>query len=336
MTHSTIKQTLSLLKAKTPAAMHSFAQKLLERLPQDDLEQIKSDALARVIKSQWDLLKSKKEGQPSIAIYTPTMEKDGWTTGRTIIDIVQDDMAFLIDSIVAEIVRHGQLIHIVTHPTLYAVTDKNGNFKDFKHDPEEGLQRYSVSHIQLRGILSDAQAEELRMGLIQVMEDVRNATRDWLPMKDMLREAQRQLSLAPVKFDDHLIEEYQAFLEYLYDNNFTLLGYREYKFVEKDGKLVSETIKKKSLGLLRDDVMPVYLNDAREGLSQPQQKLRRGQEPLTIAKVNRRSTVHRRVPLIDVGMVARIKDGSMPSPSKLFQKMGKSRGKCFLSDCLHP
>ena len=311
MTHSTIKQTLSLLKAKTPAAMHSFAQKLLERLPQDDLEQIKSDALARVIKSQWDLLKSKKEGQPSIAIYTPTMEKDGWTTGRTIIDIVQDDMAFLIDSIVAEIVRHGQLIHIVTHPTLYAVTDKNGNFKDFKHDPEEGLQRYSVSHIQLRGILSDAQAEELRMGLIQVMEDVRNATRDWLPMKDMLREAQRQLSLAPVKFDDHLIEEYQAFLEYLYDNNFTLLGYREYKFVEKDGKLVSETIKKKSLGLLRDDVMPVYLNDAREGLSQPQQKLRRGQEPLTIAKVNRRSTVHRRVPMDAIAIKTFSKDGKV-------------------------
>ena len=107
------------------------------------------------------------------------------------------------------------------------------------------------------------------MGLESVMEDVRNATKDWMPMKEMLRNAQRQLSNAPAKFDDFLIEEYQAFLEYLYDNNFTLLGYREYKFTEKKGKLISETVHDRSFGLLRDEHMPVYLNDARQCLSEP-------------------------------------------------------------------
>ncbi len=311
MTHPLIKQTLALLPAKTSSITKNFAEKLLERVPEEDLQQIKPEALAKTVESQWDLLKSKKDGVPAIRIYTPTMENDGWTIGRTIIDIVQDDMAFLIDSIVAEVVRHGQLIHMLTHPTLHVQYDSKGNFKDFKHDPEVGLQRFSLSHIQLRSIISDAQAEELRMGLLQVMEDVKNATRDWLPMKDMLREAQRQLSNAPAKFDDHLIEEYQAFLEYLYDNNFTLLGYREYKFSEKDGKIVSETVKKKSLGLLRDEVMPVYLNDARECLSQPQQKLRKGQPPLTIAKVNRRSTVHRRVPMDAITVKIFGKDGKV-------------------------
>lgn len=311
MTNSLINQTLALLPAKSSAVMKKFAEKLLERVPEDDLAQIKPDVLAKTVESQWDLLQSKKDGKPAIRIYTPTQEKDGWTTGRTIIDIVQDDMAFLIDSIVAEVVRHGQLIHMLTHPTLHVETDKAGNFKEFKHDPEEGLKRYSISHIQLRSVISEAQAEELRMGLLSVMEDVKNATRDWMPMKDMLREAQRELSKAPVKYDDHLVEEYQAFLEYLYDNNFTLLGYREYKFVEKDGKLTSETVKKKSLGLLRDEAMPVYLNDARESLSQPQQKLRKGQQPLTIAKINRRSTVHRRVPMDAVTVKTFGKDGKV-------------------------
>lgn len=297
MTQKLIKQTMSLLPAKTTAVMRNFAEQILGHLPEEDLQQIKPDILARTIASQWDLLQSKKDGKPAIRIYTPTIEKDGWTAGRTIIDIVQDDMAFLIDSVVAEIVRHGQLVHVLTHPTLHVQRDKKGAFKDFKAEPADGLDRYSISHIELRGILSDAQAEELRMGLVEVMEDVKNATRDWMPMKAMLREAQRELSRAPAKFDDYLIEEYQAFLEYLYDNNFTLLGYREYKFTEKDGKIASDTIKKKSLGLLRDEVMPVYLNDARECLSVPQQKLRKGQAPLTIAKVNRRSSVHRRVPM---------------------------------------
>ncbi|PZO86115.1 MAG: NAD-glutamate dehydrogenase [Micavibrio aeruginosavorus] len=153
--------------------------------------------------------------------------------------------------------------------------------------------------------------EELRMGLIQVMDDVRNSTKDWQPMREKLREAQRQLSNAPAKFDDFLIEEYQAFLEYLYDNNFTFLGYREYKFTDKKGKLLSETVEGESLGLLRDEVMPVYLNDARNCLSEPQQKLRAGQPPLTISKVNRRSTVHRRVPMDAVAVKTFDKKGNV-------------------------
>ncbi len=311
MSETHIKQVLKLLPSKTPAAEKDFAQKFLEKVPEDDLNQISSETLAHTVQNLWDLFQSKKPKKSAIRIYTPTVEKDGWTTGRTIIDIVQDDMAFLIDSIVAEIVRHGQLIQMLVHPTLHVEYDAKGNIKSFKSDYQEGVRRYSLSHIELKGTIGDAQMEELRMGLATVMEDVRNTTKDWAQMKEMLRVAQRQLSNAPAKFDDYLIEEYQAFLEYLYDNNFTLLGYREYKFVEKKGKLTSETVKEKSLGLLHDDVMPVYLNDARECLSEPQQKLRRGQPPLTISKVNRRSTVHRRVPMDAVAIKTFGKDGSI-------------------------
>jgi glutamate dehydrogenase len=314
MSSPLIKQTLKLLPSKSTSVMKSFAESILASTPEEDLKQIEPKAMAKILESQWDLLKNKKANKPAIRVYTPTVENDGWTAGRTVIDIAQDDMAFLIDSVVAEIVRHGQLIHILTHPTLHVAHDKKGDIKSFAMEPAEGLKRYSVSHIELRGSISNAQAEELRMGLLNVMEDVRNATRDWQPMKEMLREAQRQLSNAPSKFDDHMVEEYQAFLEYLYDNNFTLLGYREYAFTSKNGKVVSETVKKKSLGLLRDEVMPVYLNDARECLNEPQQKLRRGQAPLTIAKVNRRSTVHRRVPMDAVAV-------------KLFDKKGNVTGE---------
>lgn len=311
MPDSLIEKTLKILPVKAPALMKDFAKNFLARIPEEDLKQIGPDVLARTVESHWDLFKSKKEKKPSIRIYTPTDEKDGWTVGRTIIDIVQDDMAFLIDSIVAEIVRHGQLIHMLVHPTLHVERDTKGDVKKFGPETVEGASRYSLSHIELRGSISEAQAQELLMGLQQIMNDVDNATKDWMQMRERLRDAQRQLSNAPTKFDDFLIEEYQAFLEYLYDNNFTLLGYREYKFIEKKGKIVSETVKNKSLGLLRDEVMPVYLNEARECLSEPQQKLRRGQAPLTISKVNRPSTVHRRVPMDAVAVKLFAKDGSV-------------------------
>ncbi|PZQ48270.1 MAG: NAD-glutamate dehydrogenase [Micavibrio aeruginosavorus] len=307
MTNSIKTETLKLLPAKSPAVFKNFAQSFLTKIPERDLKQMGAPALAKTLAALWDLFQKRKKSRPSILIHTPKTD----AANHTCIDIVSEDMAFLIDSIVAEIVRHGQLIHMLVHPTLNVKTDAKGEIKSFHDDYENGLQRYSLSHIELRGTISGAQAEELLMGLTNVIEDVRNATRDWLPMKDMLREAQRQLSKAPAKFDDYMIEEYQAFLEYLYDNNFTLLGFREYKFSDKKGQLVSETVKSKSLGLLRDEVMPVYLNDARKCLSEPQQKLRRGQGPLTIAKVNRRSTVHRRVPMDAVAVKTFAKDGSV-------------------------
>lgn len=314
MTHPLISETLKKLPSKSPALMKEFATKFLSKLSEDDLKQLTPDVLVKIVESQWDLLKGKKEGKPSIRIYTPKKDEDGWTTGRTIIDIVQDDMAFLIDSVVAEIVRHGQMIHVLIHPTLNLEYKGKTDIKSFHAHYEAGRHRLSLSHIQLRGVISDSQMEELRMGLEKVIEDARKATRDWIPMKEMLRKAQKQLSDAPAKYDDYLIEEYQAFLEYLYDNNFTLLGYREYKFVEKDGKLLSETVKGKSLGLLSDETMPVYVNNARKGLSMPQQKLRRGQEPMTISKVNRRSPVHRNVPIDSVAI-------------KTFDKKGKVTGE---------
>lgn len=313
MKSSILSSTLKKLPSKAPAKLKEFTTVFLDKTPEDDLEQIQPDILAHTSQNLWDLLQTQKAGKGAVKIHTPNVDQDGWGTGSTIINIVQDDMAFLIDSIVAEIVRHGQLIKMLIHPTLY-LDYKGKEIKAIHGDYAEGLRRISLCHIELRGVLNQAQAEELRMGLESVMNDVGNATRDWLPMKEMLREAQKQLSNAPAKFDDYIIEEYQAFLEYLYDNNFTLLGYREYEFFKKDGKLASRTINDRSLGLLRDEVMPVYLNDARECLSEPQQKLRHGQPPLTISKVNRRSTVHRRVPMDAIAV-------------KIFDKNGNVKGE---------
>ena len=307
MTNPIIAATLKNFSAG-PAARKNFAQLFIEKIPAEDLQEFTPARLAKVVETHYELLSGKKPGEPAIRIETPP-SKPGQPPAQTVIDIVQDDMAFLIDSVVAEIVRHGQLIQMLIHPALYAGGGKKN--REFRKDYREGDERFSFSHIVLRGHLSDAQGEELKMGLAKVMDDVRHATGDWLVMKERLRSAQKQLSDAPAKFDDYMVEEYQAFLEYLYDNNFTLLGYREYKFTEKKGVLTSEIVKGTSLGLLHDETMPVYINDARQRLTAPLQSLRRGQAPLTISKVNRRSSVHRRVPMDAVAIKTFAEDGSV-------------------------
>lgn len=298
MTHPLITEAQKVLPKKSPAELKAFMEHLFDGVPADDIAQFDAATMARTAESHWKLGRERKAGQPAIKICNAPGTNGKTGIGRTVIDIVQDDMAFLIDSVVAEIVRHNHLIRMLIHPTLHVTRGKDGKIKIISTKRSGSSIPQSHIHIQLRGALSEAQAEEMEMGLRKIMADVDIATRDWPKMRDMLQYAQKSLSRAPKRYDDRLIEEYQAFLQYLYDNNFTLLGYREYKFVQqKDGSLTSKTVKDSGLGLLHDEARPVYLNETRKHLSQPQQKLRQNQEPLVIAKVNKRSTVHRRVPL---------------------------------------
>ena len=116
-------------------------------------------------------------------------------------------------------------------------------------------------------------------------------------MRDKLRHAQKTLHDVPKAFSGPDADEYVAFLEYLYRDNFTLLGYREYAFSERGGAITSRIAPGMSLGLFRDEDKPVFLTGRKEGLPADLQSMRRMQPPVMISKVNRRSTVHRAVPM---------------------------------------
>lgn len=311
MTKQQLDKIKAAIPAKAPKDLSEYLEVFFAKVPEDELSHMSPEDAVKTVRTHYDMSKKRNDAMPEILFSRPAGAND--ETNCTVIDIVQEDMAFIVDSVVAEIVRHKQTIDYLIHPMLKIQKTKAGiktspNSKDHEGEAESHM------HIQLHGLLTDIQIEELEMGLRNVLTDVDYATKDWIIMREKLREAQKALVHAPGEYDDIVIEEYQAFLEYMYDNNFTLLGYREYKFVNKDGKLSSQTAKGKSLGLLRDEIKPVYINEAREGLTQTQQKMRKEQEPVTISKANKRSTVHRRVPL-DVIAV------------KTFDKKGKVTGE---------
>lgn len=290
--------------------LKDFLNDFFARVPADDILEITPEAAAKIAQSHLKMSKARKSGDPIIKIRLAKKE-EGWATGRTIIDIVQNDMAFIIDSVVAEVVRHKHNIRVLLHPIFEIERDKSGKTKSHKRLNGKARHLQSHIHMELQGSLTPAQIEELQMGLQSVLQDVDFATKDWPALRDKLRDAQRALSSAPNDFSDVIIEEYQAFLEYLHDNNFTLLGFREYKFNSKDGKLSSQIVKKSGLGLLRNDIKPVYVNEARKGLTPQQQEMRKNLEPLTVTKVNKRSTVHRRVPLDAIAVKTYDKKGAV-------------------------
>lgn len=308
MSHSTLQQTIKSLPKNASVDLKDFVTLFHAKIPAPDLQAMAANKLATIAERHYEIAKKRKPGEHRVSVQNVQNYKG------TTVSIIMDDRPFIIDSIVAEIVRQGHLINDLIYPLLYVERDKTGKLKKFFDEPSDKSAAEAHIDAELRSQLTDIQCQELEIGLQQVLIDVDFATRDWIPMREKLREAQKELSKAPKSFDDHLIEEYQAFLEYLYNNNFTLLGYREYKFSNKGGKIDSQIVTGSSLGLLNDEVKPVYVNEARKNLTQPQQKMRIGQMPVTISKVNKRSTVHRRVPLDAVAV-------------KTFDKSGKVTGE---------
>ncbi len=299
MTKTLLKQAQNHIP-KTKSLDHkSFLKMFYANVPKDDMVMMAPENLAFTAQNHLKLSHSRKAGDnPAISIYTPSKKKEGWDGACTIIDIVNDDMAFLVDSVVAEIIRHNYQITVFMHPILHADRNNKGAISSL-HANEKKNKTIAQSHIhmELSRIISKEQCEELTLGLQKILMDTRYANRDWQAMRRKLKDAHNVIETASAKETKALVKEYQDFVDYLYDNNFTLLGYREYEFAYNKKTLKSNIVKNSSLGLLSDEIQPVYINEARKSLTEIQQKMRVGQEAITISKVNKRSTVHRHVPL---------------------------------------
>lgn len=285
------------LTEKAPATLKKFLDGFLKSISEEDKPLARPEILAETARVHLELSKTRKPGQPRIKIYTPDFADGDWGTGRTIIDIVNDDMPFLVDSIAAHITQKYKLIYLLIHPMLHIRRNKNGDFKDIADKPGEDTIVQSHIHIELQGTLPAPVARQLEKDLYAILSDVYYATRDWQAMRQKMLDCREGLGRAPSrKYKKDEIEEYLHFLDYLYKDNFTLLGYRKYKFTNTDGAIESKAVKGSGLGLLHGDIKHSYLNETEDGQPHILRQSHRDLPPLYISKVNKRSTVHRPVP----------------------------------------
>ncbi len=284
--------------AKTSPTLKSFLNIFYKNVPDEDVKLMRPEHINHAGKTHLDISLNRKYGSNAkVLVYTPTVKKNGWDSSCTIIDIINDDMAFLVDSVVAEIIARGYHINVFLHPILHVETDKKNAVTAIYAERKDTTKAQSHIHIEINRAIGQTQIADLQNSLKDILNDVRLSNQDWLQMREKVVPTKEVLKSAPSKFKKKLIDEYEAFLDYLHDNNFTFLGYREYKFHHGKNGIKSKIVKDSSLGLLADERQPVYINEARLSLTDKQQNLRTIQSPLTISKVNKRSTVHRRVPL---------------------------------------
>ena len=167
--------------------------------------------------------------------------------GRSLLQIVTDDMPFLIDS-VSMIVSSSLQIHAVIHPVVTVSRDADGVLLEMGGTVGSAE---SVMHFEIDRAADAAEQEQLKVRIEEALEDVRAAVNDWKAMRNRALTIAHELPKRSLPLDDASVQEASDFMRWLADENFTFLGYREYEVVDTDGDRVLRSIDSSGLGILR-------------------------------------------------------------------------------------
>src|SRR5207302_5806746 len=80
-------------------------------------------------------------GGTKVRAYNPLREQHGWQSTHTVVEIVNDDMPFLVDSVTMEVNRQGLTLHLVVHPVLRVTRDGAGELAAATAPPASAERR---------------------------------------------------------------------------------------------------------------------------------------------------------------------------------------------------
>ncbi|MCH9770607.1 MAG: NAD-glutamate dehydrogenase [Gammaproteobacteria bacterium] len=245
--------------------------------------------------SHWQLMQQREPCDFTLKVFNPTVEKDGWQSTHTIIQLIIKDMPFVIDSMRMELGQLGLTIHLMIHM---------GGMKVIR-DPDNNLLDLSTYHSRRRGEIEapiymeiDRQTDPqflqtITDNLKRVLGDVRMAIEDWPSMQTKMREAASWLTTANYQQSPAVISESKAFLEWLLSNHFTFLGVRDYELVGSASDPALKLVPNSGLGVLRDTAHSRMYRHFSELPVQARELALSKDQILIISKTNTRSTVHR-------------------------------------------
>ncbi|MBM3488316.1 MAG: NAD-glutamate dehydrogenase, partial [Alphaproteobacteria bacterium] len=287
--------------AAEAATLDEFVRQYYAHVSPDDLAASSVETLQRAALSLWEHIQTRKPGRAKIRIFNTDPKRQGWRAERTIIEIVNDDMPFLVDSVTAELNQQGVAVHLLIHPVVRVRRDKTGRLEALLAAgvADEAAVAESVMHIEISEQTLPEMPKKLRDGLEAVLEDVRAAVADWRAMRVKIADAIAEIDAEPPPPDAGDVVEARDFLRWIENNHFTLLGCRDYAFGPENEGGRRAVVARSGLGILRR--ADVAVHDGLDAGVAPAAAavidFMKQRRLLRIAKATRLSTVHRRAPL---------------------------------------
>ena len=203
------------------------------------------------------------------------LESVGGSVGhrRMRIGIVNDDMPFLVDSVGNALAARDLIIHRLLHPVVAVERDGGDRLKAVRQGSEDAATQESIMYLEVDRV--DARnRRDLESELYRVLADVRSAVGDWRTMQSRMNEDAESLADA----------EGAALLRWFAGGAMTLLGFQ----IECPDRPPHHC-----LGIFAQPGDPTDGGGCAGAIRYFEAG---GAEPL-VAKADRKSTVHRRVPL---------------------------------------
>ncbi|GHH31972.1 NAD-glutamate dehydrogenase [Streptomyces candidus] len=284
-------------------ALLAYLQRYYLHTAPEDLAGREPDDVYGAALSHYRLATNRPQGTANVRVHTPTVEENGWTCSHSVVEVVTDDMPFLVDSVTNELSRQGRGIHVVIHPQVLVRRDVTGKLIEVLSKqitgelPHDAIVE-SWIHVEMDRETDRADLKQITADLLRVLSDVREAVEDWGKMRDSALRIADGLSAEPKASDlpDQEVEEARELLRWLAADHFTFLGYREYELTGEDSLTA---VPGTGLGVLRsdpqhhedDETHPVSPSFSR--LPADARAKAREHKLLVLTKANSRATVHR-------------------------------------------
>ena len=98
----------------------TFARSYFERVDPEDIAARSVEDLYGALLSHWQFARKRDSGTAKVRVFNPGAGEHGWASRHTVIEVVNDDMPFLVDSASMEINRQALTLHLIVHP-IFAV-----------------------------------------------------------------------------------------------------------------------------------------------------------------------------------------------------------------------
>jgi glutamate dehydrogenase len=274
--------------------------------PEDMLDRDPQDLYGAAV-AHYSLAAARPPGRAAVRVYTPTVEGEGWSSGHTVIEVVTEDMPFLVDSVANELNRQGRAIHTVVHPQFAVRRSLTGELDQVcaDTDPNEQPRDTLVEswiHLEIDREGDPDALARVQRDLTRVLGDVRDVVEDWQKMRAVALRIAGSLPSEPVPdaVAPAEVTEASELLRWLADEHFTFIGYREYQLItDDDGRERLRAVPGTGLGISRPDklVSVSFAQNTEQGRARFRER-----RLLTLTKSSERSTVHRPAYLDYIGV----------------------------------
>ena len=291
--HSPLHDVLEALRGRLAAPRFNDARVLADafcrRIPEDDFRSRSAADWAGMLEGLLEFVRAPRTDGPRVRVFNPLPAEHGWESAHSVVQIVNDDMPFLVDSVGMALAGCDAQVHMLIHPVLAIGRDPGGHVLSIG----SGGKPESVIHIEIDRQADPADLRHIEAAILAALEDVRVCVRDWARQRERMLDCAAHFDSADgLPFAEEARKEAQAFLRWVADDHFTFLGYREYEVVRGEGEDVLRAVPGTGLGLLHaggTDDKPRPL----ASLAAHKLPFSGTEEALILTKTNSRSTVHR-------------------------------------------